>query len=194
MLDEITVAAWFRPGTHNAIILLKGAADRSGNAGEYGLVYFPNNEFFKGNVDEVRIYNRRLSAAEVSNLYLRCPLTNGFVQPVELPYLAKVGFSNLSEGDQDVTEFYQDETIYIRVRDVDIEDTGSVKITFYPPRSNTFSVTLTRNSDGTYTGSIPARRFKKPGKVTVQITGTRGRGLKLLKFTELTIRAASVSR
>ena len=95
---------------------------------------FPDDEFFKGNVDEVRIYNRCLSAAEVSNLYLRCQLTDGVVQPVELPYLVKVGFSNLSEGDQDVTEFYQDETIYIRVRDVDIEDTGSVRI-FFPAAS-----------------------------------------------------------
>ena len=144
-------------------------------------------EKFYGLLDEIRIYNRVISAKEVAELYK-------VGTPIDPPYITLIGFSNQPEGDQDVTEFYKDETIYIRVHDVDIEDTtGSVRILFHQPRSRTFSVTLTRNRDGTYIGSIPARRFNL-GKVTVQIMGARGWRLKLMKFTDLTIRAESVGR
>lgn len=150
-----------------------------------GLTIIPEVKFY-GLLDEIRIYNRVITAEEVAELYTTRP-------PIDPPYITLIGFSKQPKGDQDVTEFYKDETIYIRVRDVDIEDIGAVRILFYQPRSRTFSVTLTRNSDGTYTGSIPARRFN-PGKVTVRIMGARGWGLKFMKLTELMIRAVPSGR
>ena len=51
---------------------LKGLSVRTGampSNGNNTVVGFWNNEYFSGLIDEVRIYNRALSAEEIKNLY-----------------------------------------------------------------------------------------------------------------------------
>lgn len=120
---------------------------------------------FFGLLDEIRVYNRVLSAAEVLALYEGRSNTDP-------AWITLVGFSNEPEGDQDVTEFYTDETLHIRVRDVDLEGISGagVQVWLRQARRRTLTLNLTRNDDGSFTGSIPLNLFR-PGTVRVEIMG-----------------------
>lgn len=136
---------------------------------------------FCGLLDEIRVYNRVISAAEVLALYENRLNTDP-------AWVTLIGFSNDPEGDQDVTEFYRDETLYIRVRDVDLEadDRASVRVMLQQARSGMRMINLERQVDGAFTGSIPLRRFR-PGRVRVFIqSNSRTR---LMKDSAFTIRA-----
>jgi hypothetical protein len=134
---------------------------------------------FHGLLDEVRVYGRVLSAADINALY------QGWTS-IDPPYITLIGFSNDEYGDQDVTEFYQDETLYVRVRDVDLEadDRADVRMMFQQARTGARTINLERQEDGAFTGSIPLRRFR-PGSVRVFLQ-SNGR-TRLMKDSALTI-------
>ena len=145
---------------------------------------FPNDdEYFKGQIDEVRAYNRVLSPAEVLALYEGRPSTDP-------AWITQIGFSNDPNGDQDVTEFLRNETIHIRVRDVDAEGGGSIQAYFTQPRSPFVTVKLTEGPDGAFRGSVPANRFRA-GPVNVSIASFLGPKGSLWKTTQITIRPAN---
>jgi hypothetical protein len=139
---------------------------------------------FKGTIDEVRIYNRILSNNEIAELYD----ADKPAEPGDERYVTTIGYSNDPEGDQDVTEFYRDETLYVRVRDVDLEadDYVSLRMLLQQPRSGMRMLNLERQADGSFAGSIPLRYFR-PGMVRVFLQ-SNGRTL-LMKESAFTILA-----
>ncbi|HPF99405.1 MAG TPA: LamG domain-containing protein [Kiritimatiellia bacterium] len=154
---------------------------------------FPNDEYFKGNIDEVRIYKRCLSAAEVSNLYARCGPGLGGASPVEQPYITQIGFSYDPQGDQDVNVFYTDETFYVKVKDVSLESSPQDQIRVrlqQPGVKKTVWIKLARGADGWFTGSASLESFRV-GTVQVRVSGKFGGVAKLIKDAELTIRSPS---
>jgi hypothetical protein len=130
----------------------------------------PHNPWI-GDLDEVRLYNRALSAGEAAALYEQCG-------DQLCPYVTKVGFSDDPYGEQDVTEFLNDEALYVYVRDVDLDPTDpkcriqvrvdqkkkwgaagkKVKVTIY----------LDPQPDGSFRGAIPLNAFSV-GAVRVKV-------------------------
>ena len=134
---------------------------------------------FCGLLDEIRVYNRVITPVEVLALYENRSNTDP-------AWITLVGFSNDPEGEQDVTEFYTDETLYIHIRDVDIEQVpgASVRVMFRQARASTWTLNLTRNEDGSFTGSMPLNRFR-PGKVMVDIMGFVKNSKRFMKTSEI---------
>ena len=135
---------------------------------------------FHGLLDEVRVYGRVISAAEVVELY------QGSSSLVDPPYITLIGFSNDPEGDQDVTQFYRDETLYVRVRDVDLEadPRANVRLMLQQSRTGARMISLERQEDGSFTGSIPLARFRTGSvRVFLQNNGQT----RLMKDSALTI-------
>jgi hypothetical protein len=141
----------------NSYDLLVGAGEWSGGSSP--------QRWWQGGIDELRIYNRVLSTDEIAQLY-------GEEVEDAAPHVLKVGFSNDPGGDQDVTQFYRDETLYVRVRDVDLTGDGraSVRLMLQQARSGMRMIDLQRQEDGSFTGSTPLRRFG-PGPVRVYLQG-----------------------
>jgi hypothetical protein len=135
--------------------------------------------YWKGMVDELRIYNRALTAAEILAL-------SGRTAPVEPSkyFVTTIGFSDDLEGDQDVTEFVQGETLYIRLRDVDIDSAERssnprVFLTQKVKRGTIRETVLfTPQSDGSFLGSCSLARFQKGAvEIAVYMNGTHGEKL-----------------
>ncbi|MFH0953815.1 MAG: LamG domain-containing protein [Verrucomicrobiota bacterium] len=126
--------------------------------------------FWRGMIDDVRIYERALAPAEILELAGACP-------PVPAdgePFIATVGFSNDPEGDQDVTEFYTNETLYVRVNDVDVvagDPACRIKVTLKQFQKGKVRFELTRNADGSFTGSYPLNVFR-PGVIRIDVEGS----------------------
>ena len=136
---------------------------------------------FCGLLDELRIYGRVLGEDEVEALY------NGGA-PSDPAYITLIGFSNDPEGEQDVTQFYRDETLYVRVRDVDLEadPRAGVRLMLQQSRTGARMIDLQRQEDGSFTGGIPLARFR-PGPVRVFLIANGP--TRLLKDSVLTILA-----
>lgn len=148
---------------------------------------FPNNDHFKGSIDEVRVYNRCISADEVRQLYRMC----AEVVPCDRPYITQLGFSYDPQGDQDVNVFYTDETFYVRVKDVSLESSPHDRVRVrikQPGVKKTLWIDLVRGVDGWFTGSVSLAKFKV-GLAEVRVMGSFGGVTKLIKEAELTIRA-----
>ena len=150
---------------------------------------FPNNEYFKGYIDEVRVYDRCLSEIEVKQLYRMC----AEVVPSDNPYITQIGFSYDPQGDQDVNVFYTDETFYVKVKDVSLESSPQDQIRVrlqQPGVKKTVWIKLARGADGWFTGSASLESFRV-GTVQVRVSGKFGGVAKLIKDAELTIRSPS---
>lgn len=134
---------------------------------------------FEGLLDEVRIYNRVLSYDEILEL-------GEGEGAADTPSISFIGFSNDPKGDQDVTEFYRDETLYIRIRDVDISSSrGGLFVLLQQKGKGAMMLPMTRNEDGSYTGQTPLSIFKT-GTLNVLIMSLGSRGLS--KNAAITIR------
>ena len=137
---------------------------------------FPNNEYFNGYIDEVRVYNRCLSAQEVRDLFELCG--NSCV-----PYVCKIGLSTSPFGDQDVTTFYSDETLYVRYEDVNMTyapNNTRVRVFIVHPKNANGQkfFYLERSDDGSYTGSTPLSAFGT-GWFAISISTEADRPVKL---------------
>lgn len=134
---------------------------------------------FKGLIDEVRIYSRIMSDADVAALY---EATRPRVPSDAL--ITEIGFSNDPDGDQDVTEFLGSETLYIRLKDVDMDSAqpSSTARAFVTQRAGRRmireNVLLARQPDGSFLGSCGLSRFQKGAvSITVYMNGSWGKGL-----------------
>ncbi|MGD9873609.1 MAG: LamG domain-containing protein [Kiritimatiellia bacterium] len=150
---------------------------------------------YDGMLDEVRIYNRILTAQEIAALYANQP--SGAAEGS--PYICLIGFSNDPQGDQDVTEFYNDETFYVSVQDVDLDENDSrTKVTaqlvqkgFGPGgRGAVKQISLERQESGIYTGSIPLNPFYT-GEVRVIIHASTPGRLNLVRHSIIRIMSAA---
>jgi hypothetical protein len=151
---------------------------------------FPNDEYFKGQIDEVRIYRRALSADEVEALYSSC-------FPAEcVPHILTVGFSYDPRGDQDVTRFFTDETLYVNIKDVDLEGAGSrpwIRVHLSQPaliqgRGMINAVQeLKAQPDGSFTGAIPLAKFHAGNVRVIVIGGDRSPDYWLSRSSTITI-------
>lgn len=134
-----------------------------------------------GCLDDIRIYNRPLSTEEVVALYKGsegdCP-----------PCISFVGFSSDPAGDQDVTLFYQNETLYIRVCDVDLDENSTVHLIITPQKRKGAAINerLVYQPNGSFKGAFPLSKLKI-GKAQIRILGNSRSGMKLLKDTDITI-------
>ena len=120
---------------------------------------------WNGLLDEVRVYNRVLSADEIAALYKGWSSTDP-------PCITFVGFSSAAEGDQDVTEFFTDETLFIKVRDVSLEtdSNATVNAILRQASRRALFVDLARQRDGRFAGAVPLNKFN-PGPLRVTIKG-----------------------
>jgi len=150
---------------------------------------------FDGMLDEVRIYNRILTAQEIAALYANQP--SGAAEGS--PYICLIGFSNDPQGDQDVTEFYNDETFYVSVQDVDLDESDyRTKVTAQlvqkgsgpNGRGAVKQISLERQESGIYTGSIPLNPFYT-GEVRVIIHASTPGRLNLNRHSIIRIMSAA---
>jgi len=147
------------------------------------------HRFLTGDLDEVRIYNRALTGAEALQLYTDV----AFPPPEEDLYISLVGFSNDPEGEQDVTDYLDDETVHIFLRDVDIK--MDVPFTRALARirqrgSRTVNVALALQEDGSYRGSISLQTFRA-GSAMIEVFAVADRGRKrIYRSGEINITAA----
>lgn len=133
-----------------------------------------------GLLDDVRVYNRVLDEEEILALFNGPPASEGAV-------ISSIGFSSQPDGDQDVTTFYTDETLHVRVGDVDCSGPNGPRFLRVLTRQGAKILTwkLVRQADGFYTGSIPLNRFL-PGIVWVQVDGIHD-GVGLFKETSIVL-------
>ncbi|OQA29133.1 MAG: hypothetical protein BWY59_00513 [Verrucomicrobia bacterium ADurb.Bin345] len=122
---------------------------------------------WQGMIDEVRVYDRVLSPAEIEELAGGCPAP---VPPEGGPFVATIGFSTDPAGEQDVTEFYPGETLHVRVTDVDMEGCVApmIRVVLRQPRAVVRAFFLARNADGSFTGSYALSGFRE-GNIQVDI-------------------------
>jgi hypothetical protein len=148
------------------------------------------DRFWKGLMDEVRIYNRAVSDAEVRALY-----EEAF--PADpTAHIATVDFSNDPDGDQDVTQYFADETLYVTLRDVNIDPADprfTARLMLHQPglAGPRGTVSIVKNMemqpDGSFTAAIPLARFH-PGSVRVAIQAdNRSPGYSLQRVSMITI-------
>ena len=103
--------------------------------------------------------------------------------------VAMIGFSNDPQGDEDVTEFYRGETMYVRVKDVDLEAAATnagVRLLMYQERVPPVEWDLTFRTNGVFGGSMTLDAFGL-GRVYVSVVGWSPRGVILRKDTEIYI-------
>lgn len=107
------------------------------------------------------------------------PATDEAIGPV-----CDIGFSTAERGDQDVTYFMPDETLYIRVRDVDAAATGTnFAMQAYLRQEETSQLqALERRRDGSFRAGLPLGRFQ-PGPVWISIVGAEAGGQPMLMRT-----------
>ena len=98
--------------------------------------------------------------------------------------MCDIGFSTAERGDQDVTYFMPDETLYIRVRDVDAAATGTnFAMQAYLRQEETSQLqALERRRDGSFRAGLPLGRFQ-PGPVWISIVGAEAGGQPMLMRT-----------
>jgi hypothetical protein len=95
-----------------------------------------------------------------------------------------IGFSTAEKGDQDVTYFMPDETLHIRVRDVDAATLGTNFILQAYVRQDQVSElkALERRRDGSFRIAIPLQRFQ-PGPVWISVVGAESGSQPILMRT-----------
>lgn len=169
------------------VLTMNMGAFRAGTTSDLFVAYGPSlpGDMWRGMLDELRIYNRVIGADEVEALYKGWSSTDP-------PYIALIGFSDQPDGDQDVTEFYTNETLYVRVRDVDVvpgDPACRIKVILKQARAGKVEFRLTRNADGSFTGSCPLNVFR-PGKIRIDVEGScSGRDAWLMKRSSLQLNA-----
>ena len=135
--------------------------------------------FWEGLIDEVMVYNRALSGTEILDLYRQAgPQTDAWI--------ARIGFSNDPMGDQDVTEFLNDETFYVRVEDVAL-DAADPNVTVWVELKGKAAngggmakfikvrQALEPQADGGFSGEVALNQFL-PGTVGVGVHAVSGPG------------------
>jgi hypothetical protein len=109
----------------------------------------------------------------------------------ERSWITRIGFSNDPEGDQDVTEFYTNETFYIRLEDVDIvggtpANRAMAGIQQRQQRKLVKEqINLTVDANGAFVGSVPLARFK-PGPADIYLYGF-SQGKNLVRISKINI-------
>jgi len=147
---------------------------------------------FVGLIDEVRIYNRALSPDEVKDLHGECANLGDAV--------TQVGFSYEPYGDQDMTYFLSDETLYVKVQDVDLTSANPLvrmRATVMQYKTPGFSgpppapviQDLQPQANGCFTGAIPLSSFRA-GQVLVMISGDDQAGTALQRTSKITVAPA----
>ncbi len=100
-----------------------------------------------------------------------------------------IGFSNRADGDADVTHFYRDESLYVRVHDVSLEGFGTnagVRVLMYQEPLPPLEWDLSLEDNGWYSGNRPLTAYR-PGRVYVAVIGWNEFGVTLRKDVELYI-------
>lgn len=95
-----------------------------------------------------------------------------------------IGFSTAEKGDQDVTYFRSDETLHIRVRDVDAAALGTnFSLQAYLRQDQTSALkTLVRQRDGSFRVGIPLEPFQ-PGPIWISVVGAESGSQPILMRT-----------
>lgn len=191
------------------------------------------NRYWKGLIDEVRVYERALDGGEVAALAtpegaalaaraLAQQFASSPRRPAGVPVgvhqttktniaasvavvargdtpasagpagILRIGFSNEAQGEQDVTEFLQKETLFIRVSDVDLpgrlDDTklqATLQQTTASGKEIAQEVPLQRDGDD-FTGEQTLAAFE-PGEVVVTIKGLNRRGTFLFRASTIRV-------
>ena len=100
-----------------------------------------------------------------------------------------IGFSDDPAGDEDVTDFYRNDSLYVRVHDVDLEGLGTnagVRLLMYQENTPTFQSDLNEQTNGAFEVSVPLNSFQQ-GRVYVSVVGWNPKGVILRKDTEIFI-------
>ena len=144
------------------------------------------------------------SAGAVKDMWtgLRWPVDIKFphdLMPTQTAYLSMIGFSNQDGEGEDLTEFGQDETLYVSVRDAELNvaDPGSeVTLLLSQPRAGRktkaikITTSLQGGSDGWFRGAVALSPFR-PGQARAWVYATSPGGLsKLVRTSMITIHAA----
>jgi len=146
---------------------------------------------YTGFIDEVRVYRRLLAADEVRRLY-----DSVQPDPDTAPYVVTLGFSNDPDGEQDVTEFFADETLYITLRDVNVDPANprfTARVFLQQPglKGPRSSVAITQNMvlhpDGSFTAAIPLTRFHAGAVRVAILADNRAPGYWLQRVSLITI-------
>ena len=122
----------------------------------------------------------------------------GFM-PAQTAYLSVIGFSNQDGEGEDLTEFGQDETLYVSVRDAELSvaDPGSeVTLVLSQPRVGRIAkaikitTSLQGGPDGWFRGTVALGAFR-PGAARAWVYASSPGGLsKLVRTSMITIHAA----
>ena len=83
-------------------------------------------------------------------------------KPAQLRSITEVGFSNKPNGEQDTTEFLSDETLYINVRDIDLDKESAsilVQALLHQGRVST-QQELTRDATGIFSAAVRLDEFE----------------------------------
>ncbi|HMP77597.1 MAG TPA: LamG domain-containing protein [Kiritimatiellia bacterium] len=113
--------------------------------------------------------------------------------------VTRIGFSTTEDGDQDVTIFYLDETLHVRVQDVELNpaDTNHlVRVSIYQRSDREgqadLAVDMTPKKDGHFHAALPLTSLRA-GRALVDIAGydLNGRVLRLFRTAPIELRAPS---
>lgn len=148
-------------------------------------------ENYLGAVDEVRIFGRALSSAEIFSL-ADTPSFDPCAVEESKNWLSRIGFSNDPEGDQDVTEFYTEETFYVTVDDVQLNllDVKKTKLELkqhvhdQDPKHNEAKTTFESGDDGLWRASVPLSSFE-PGEIEVKVEIDAGKKRKIKRESSI---------
>ncbi|OGV44485.1 MAG: hypothetical protein A2X46_01480 [Lentisphaerae bacterium GWF2_57_35] len=153
-----------------AVNLTMGAAV----AGDYGAASY------QGKMDELRIYNRALSAQEISSLYVQGGGEPPAPPAAPIEYNSVIGFSNQAEGNQAVNTYRTNEKLYIRIKDKSLDSRNSKcwaaaqlqgkKVVGNRLKNNVVTIKLTPQADGSFLGVMALDSFY-PGNVIVTVGG-----------------------
>jgi hypothetical protein len=157
-----------------------------------GGMWFRSNqaaEFFMGDLDDVRVYNRALSGLEVGAV---C----GMFHPYSGPSVTMMGLGAQEDGPFDVVDYYPDEQLHIVLSDEMLDSASSSVNTFMLLRQRTTGRrrrvqrvrrVLVPQEDGSFRGRVPLDRFQ-PGPVDIWVYAQdRSSGYKLMRASEIQI-------
>ncbi len=133
------------------------------------------------------------ASADSSAIPSASPPGGAVVQPNY--QITTLGFSTREDGDQDVTIFYPDETLHIRVQDVDLVPENSnvlVRAALYQRSDRSgeanYTMDLSRTTNGDFRAAVPLNSLQ-PGRALVDIAAYDfgGQVLRLFRTSPITI-------
>ena len=133
----------------------------------------------------------RITDGDLPNLpkhYMNALCLKAFAESGES--ITQIGLSNFMDGDKDVTEYLHDETLYIMIKDVDLDVSGTVE-TILTQNGTEVNLTLEYQVDqAAFLGNTELNTFSE-GEVNIVISGSTDSGELLRRESKIFITSSS---